>query len=110
MPIDLKELFDELKTGIAGIAKASFSKFTKEAKADGEALLKSMKEKLERWTKMLVDQTLTPDEFGFLVKSQKDIVQLSALHQAGLTLVRIDQFKSAVLNLVIDTVFKAVKI
>ena len=108
--IDFATIFDQLKQGIITLAQATITKYTKQAKEDGLKMLQDMEEKLERWTKMLVAGQLTTKEFEFLVNSEKDLIVMSGLKQAGLAAIRVDQFKASVLNLIVDTVFNLIKI
>ena len=48
---------------------------------------------------------LTQDDFNWLVLARKHVAELHMLNQAGLAMVRIDRFKNALLDLVIDTAF-----
>ena len=59
---------------------------------------------------MLISEQLTTKDFEWLVNSEKDTFKMAALEQSGLAIIRIDQFKNSVLNLVVDTVFKMIKI
>jgi hypothetical protein len=59
---------------------------------------------------LLIEGKLTTEEFEWLVNSQKDLIQMAALKQAGLAAIRIDQFKASLLNMVVDTVFSFIKI
>jgi hypothetical protein len=108
--IDFSAIFQQLKTDLFNLAGVSFKDFVSEAKNDGQNLLESMKEKLERWTTLLAKGDLTIEDFEWLVNSQKDLAKMNALKEAGLTEIRIDQFKSSVLNLVVDSVQHALKI
>ena len=110
MPFNFNELFETLKEGVISLAKDSFSDFVKEAKSDGKNFLDSTKEKLERWTKLLAAGDITGEDFQFLILSQKDLAQMTALKEAGVTLIRIDQFKSNLINLVVNTVFTFLKL
>lgn len=107
---DFKHVVDLLKSNIANLAEATVKNYIKQATEDGHKFIDSSKEKLERWAIQLAKGDLKPDEFEWLVDSQKDLLTMTALKQAGLAQVRVDQFKAAVLNLVVDTVFSALKI
>jgi len=48
---------------------------------------------------------LTQDDYEWLILSKKDVVELQLLKEVGLSAVRIDRFKNALINLVIDTAF-----
>ncbi|MFT4023744.1 MAG: hypothetical protein QM664_08175, partial [Flavihumibacter sp.] len=68
------------------------------------------KENLKRWTTLLMEERLTTADFEWLVLSQKDLAQMVALKQAGLSVIRIQQFRDSLLNLVVDTIFGLIKI
>jgi hypothetical protein len=108
--LDFQNILSQIKTGIATLAKATVSNYLNDAKKDGQALLDLIKQDLERWTKLLLNGDLTTVDFEWLVNSQKDSIKMEALKQAGLALIRVDQFKNSIFNLVVDTVFKALKI
>ena len=108
--INFSDIFDQLKAGVVGLAKTTASHYLADAKKDGQNLLIEMKDDLERWTKMLINGDLTTKDFEWLVNSERDSIRMAALEQAGLAMIRIDQFKNSVLNLIVDTVFKAIKI
>lgn len=110
MPIDFKDLFEQLKQGVINLAEGTVKNYAAKAKSDGQKMLKDMKEKLQRWTQLLIEGQLTTEDFEWLVNSQKDLIQMAALKQAGLAAIRIDQFKASLLNMVVDTVFSFIKI
>jgi len=110
MPVDFNAIFEQLKNGVIGLAKTTLSNYVNDAKTDAQNMLNAMKEKLQRWTSLLIDKKLTTEDFEWLVNSQKDLVEMAALKEAGLAAIRIDQFKASVMNLVVDTVFSMVKI
>lgn len=108
MQIDFQNIINQLKTGIAAIAKASFSKRITEITKEGNNMLVLMKDDVERWTNQLAAGDLSEDDFKDLVLGQKDIIEITALKQLGLTKIQADQFKQQVLNLVIDVVVKSI--
>ena len=110
MPIDFNEIFKSLETDVELLAKSSVKKYSKEALQDGKKFLNESKDNLKRWTLLLADQKLSTQDYEWLVLSQKDLAQMQALKQAGLSLGRVEQFKNSLLNIVVDTVFDKVKI
>ncbi len=108
--IDFTNILDQLKTDIADLAKTTMKGYINDAKKDAQQFLLNMKDKLKRWTELLAKGDLTTDEFVWLLSSQKDLVEMSALKHAGVAAIRIDQFKSSLLNLIVDTVFDIVKV
>lgn len=107
--VDFNEIFEEIKKSIALLISNTLQDFKKNAEKDVNDFYEKSKEKLQRWTKSLTDGGLTKEDFEFLVKSQKDLLELSALKQAGLAEIRLDKFKNDVLNVVINTIFKLIK-
>lgn len=108
--IDFPGILKQLKDALIGLAEGTLKNYIAEAKSDGQAILDSMKDKLQNWTSLLADRKLTTEDFEWLVYSQKDLVEMTALKEAGLAEIRIDQFKGSVLNLIVDTVFNILKI
>ncbi len=80
--------------------------FSQAATKDGQAFLKKARADLERWTKALARGRLSKADFEWLVQGKKDLAEMEALKQAGLGLVRVDQFRSSLIDLVIGTAFK----
>ena len=103
-----EDIFNELKDNIAALAKLTFKKFAKEAEQDGKQLLEELKDKLQRWTDLLAQGQITPRDFEMLVLNQRDLVEMAALRKAGLTLIRAEQFRDGVINIVIDTITNVV--
>ena len=108
--VNFPDIFNQLQSGVADLAKTTVSHYLEDAKTDAQSLLNGMKDDLQRWTKQLTSGDLTTADFEWLVNSEKDSFKMAALEQSGLALIRIDQFKSSVLNLIVDTVFKIIKI
>ncbi len=96
---------DIVETGVKDLAKKTLKGFKDEAVSDSKAFLDTSKADLKRWTKLLSKNELSHDDFEWLVVGRKDVAELHALKQAGLTLVRLDRFKNALLDLIIDTAF-----
>ncbi len=108
MALKFGELFTQLKNNILALAKASYKSYAKEAEEDAKNLLESMKEKLERWTGLLAEKKLTPDDFELLITAQKDLIEMAALQRAGLATIKAEQFRDSLVNLITDTVFSAI--
>ena len=108
--VNFSDIFNQLTTGVVVLAKSTVSQYLNDAKTDAQNLLAEMKDDLERWTNLLISGDLTTEDFEWLVNSEKDTFKMAALEQAGLALIRVDQFKSSLLNFIVDTVFKMVKV
>lgn len=103
--IDFQKVISTLKDSIINLAESTFKNYKNEAKSDGLALLNSVKENLETWTQELADGKLSKEDFEFLILGQKELIEMNALKQAGLSLINVDEFKTSVLHLIVNTVF-----
>jgi len=104
----LDDFISEVKTGIVDIAKTQAKDFVAEATSDGQAFLDALKADLQTWTKQMADGTLAPKDFAFLVRGKKDLATMNALTQAGLAAIRIDQIRSAMIDLIITAAAKMI--
>lgn len=99
--------FDEFKNsleeGLKDLAGRTLKGFKDEALQDGKKFLKDTEDDLKRWTKLLASGDLSQEDFEWLVLSKKDLAELIALKQKGLAQVRIDRFRTGVVDLVINT-------
>ena len=94
------DFLDILKQGIVDIAQETVSDFKDQAIDDAQSFIEDTKDDLLRWTNLLAKGDLTKDEFTFLVQSQKDLFNMHALKQAGLTLIAAQKFRDAVIDLI----------
>lgn len=105
---DMTQLLSDVETQIAALAQSTVSNFKTQAIADGNTLVNQVKDDVSRWTFLLASGQLKINEFEFLVSSQKDMVKMLGLEQAGLAQVRILHFSEGVLNIVIDVALRTV--
>ena len=100
------DFLNALKDGLTQLVAQSLADYKNAAVRDGEAFLMKTRADLERWTGELAQGQLSKEDFAWLVKGKKDLGEMEALKQAGLTLVRLDQFRTSLVNLVIGTASK----
>lgn len=108
--INFGDILNQLKTGLLNLAETTVKNFVDQAKTDGQNLLTSIEAKLEGWTTQLASGDISASDFEWLVNSQKDLVVMNALEQAGLAEINVDQFKTSAFNLIINTVLSIVKV
>jgi hypothetical protein len=98
--------FDDFSTsvlnGAEGLARTLLKGKVKDARADAEAFIRKSASKLDKWTKQVASGELTQDEFASLVRSQRDLAELSALTQAGIGQVELGKFRDELTGLVLD--------
>lgn len=102
--IDIQNVLDVLKKDAVALATTTIKDFGKEAKKDAEEMVDYLREKLEKWTKQLLEKQITPADFADLVKGQEELIQMKALSKVGLAQIKVDQLKGSLLKLVIKTV------
>lgn len=102
--MDIEKLLNQLKQELVTLLGDKYKEFKPEIQKDITAFLDSSKEKLERWTLLLASLSITEEEFSWLLKSQQDLIALKALQAAGLSKIKLNNIKNAI----IQTVFKTV--
>lgn len=102
--MDIEKLLKQLKQELVTLLGDKYKEFKPEIQKDITAFLDSSKEKLERWSLLLASSSITEEEFSWLLKSQQDLIALKALQGAGLSKIKLNNIKNAI----IQTVFKTV--
>ena len=104
---NFSDLFDTLKEGVVALVKSTLKNCIDAGEKDGQKMLDEMKEKLERWSGQLLQGNITKEDFEWLLYSQKQLIVMTALKDAGLGQIEADLFKANVLNLIKETIFQA---
>ena len=105
--MDFKEILKELKNSLLKLFGEKYEDLKTESKKDVDQFLKDSKEKLERWTLLLANQDITPDDYQWLVKSQKDLLLMKALNKAGVSKISLGHFKNKVVKTIVNVVIAA---
>ena len=95
----------QVKDGAIELAKDLFDGFEKQAAKDAAAFLEKTKQDLKRWTTLLAHKEITEEDFSDLVHAKKALAEIHALRQAGIALIKLEKFRSGLVNLVIDRAF-----
>lgn len=101
--MDVKDILKEIKGNLLTLVGGKFEDLKSETKEDVQDFLKASKDKLERWTLFLADGSITPDEYKWLVESQKGLVVLKGLYAAGVSKIKLGHLKNSILDTVINT-------
>ena len=110
MTINFDQIYEDLKTGVVDTAQQSLQDYLTEAKAAGQAALDGMKTNLQHWAEEVENGSLTKDDLEFLIQEEASLEELETLKQAGVTEIRIDQFKDALINSILVTLASLIKI
>lgn len=108
--INIDQLVQSLESGVDTLAKSTLEDYVSQAKTDGESAISDIKANLQKWTAEVETGALTAEDLAFLLKEQAALDEMTALKQAGLAEVRIDQFKSGLVNMITNTIFSLTKI
>lgn len=100
---DFDEFLKVLRGNMEDLARKSWKGYREAAVKDGESFLRKAKDDLKRWTMLLAEGKLTQEDFVWLVQGKKDLAVLEALKQEGLSLVQLDRFRNALLDVVVNT-------
>jgi hypothetical protein len=106
--MDIEALVKLLKDELLKVLGESYADYKTETKKDVESFLTLSKVKLERWTNLLQTGDLTPADYEWLLKSQKDLLVLSALNQAGISKLRLGHLKNKIIKTILNTVITVV--
>ena len=108
--INFNQFFQSIESGVESLAKTSLHDYVAEAKNDGKTIVDLMKEELQQWATEVGEGALTEEDLGFLIKEQAGLSEMTALKEAGLAEVRIDEFKTGITNVITGAVAGLVKI
>lgn len=108
MGFNFDELFAILKQNLYELAKTTCKDHVDQAVADGLSVLNQLRGNLQVWTQKLAQKEEGLDDFKFFLEGQKESLKMFALKQAGLTLIEVDQFKSALLGNITATLQKVI--
>jgi len=100
--MDTKNLLKEIEKEIVTEAKLTFLKNGKEAVKDSRAFLAAIEEDLKRWSLQLAEGSLSQDGFISLVKGDKDLAEMHALKQKGISRIMLNEFQDRMIGIIID--------
>lgn len=106
--MDIEKLLEELRKNLVTLLGEKYKEFKPEIQKDVNDFLEKSREKLERWSLLLVAGSLTKDEFAWLLKSQQDLVTLKALQGAGLSKIKLNNIKNSIFKTVLQTVILSI--
>jgi len=100
------DFVDALAEGAKDLAKDIFDGFEEQAKEDAKTFAQKAEADLRRWAKLLEEGKITKQDFGDLVEGKKALAEIHALTVAGISLTKLERFRSGLIDLVVDTAFK----
>ena len=92
----------------AALAASTLKGYTTQAEQDGKAFLTATENQIATWLAQLAAGDITQDNFASLVRGQASLAQMTALKQAGLAQVALDNFVNGFLNIVITAAIASI--
>lgn len=102
--MDFEKLLKEIKSALVELFGEKWRDLKGESKKDINQFLEDSKEKLKRWTELLVNGAIDLEDYEWLLKSQKDLMLMQALHSAGVNKISLGHFKNNVIKTIINVV------
>ncbi len=106
--IDFNGIKNDIISQVSSLAVGAFKDRKEEIIKDTEDFVKESEEKLKEWAVNLAKGEITAGEFKLLLTARADLLKMTALTQAGLTLVAVDNLRQGILDTVVSVVKKAV--
>ena len=97
--IDFNSVFETLKGKVSTLAQDTVKDYASQATLDGHNILNEMKTDLQTWLTQLASGDITADDLQWLVGSDKVLLEMVALKQAGIAQAELDNFKSGIVNI-----------
>ena len=95
-----------VKNDLLDFTKENLEEYKDEILKDGNAFVEKTKEDLQRWTEGLASGALSQADFEFLLKGKKDLANMEALKQLGLSKIRITKITNGIIDVVVGSAVK----
>ena len=100
------EFLSTIKEDLLEFAKENLEEYKDELLKDGNEFVKKAKKDLERWTEGLASGALSRADFEFLLKGKRDLAEMEALKQLGLSKIRVNKITNGVIDVVVGSAVK----
>lgn len=102
--MEIEELIKEIKNQIGVVINEKYIEIKPELEKAINDFLEETKEKLEKWLYLYSTDTLTKQEFEWLVKSQKDLLILKGIQNKGIATLNLNAIKNTIFKIVFQTI------
>lgn len=97
-----------VKTDLVIVAENLGRDYAKEIVTEGTDFARRFQERLERRITLLANGELSKEEFEWLMKSEKNLIELKSIEKKGLAVVQLNNIRDAILDTLIGAAFKVV--
>jgi hypothetical protein len=106
--MDIEKLLNEIKNQLLELAKNNYQDVLPQFQKDMNTFFEFTKLKLERWSVLITNSSITIEEFEWLVKSQQEFLVLATLQKAGLSKIKINKLKNTIIKIIVSSTSKMV--
>lgn len=107
---DFDRFIKIVKTDLGTVAENLGRGYAKEMVEEGTDFAKRFQDRLERRIALLATGELTKEEFEWLMKSEKNLVELKSIEKKGLAVVQLNEIRGAIIDSLIGAAFKMVRL
>ncbi len=104
--VDFNQMLETFKKDLISLSSDLKDDMKDALLKDGLRFMDRSRADLEKWSNLFVAGQLSREDLEWLVRSQKDLIEMEALKQKGLALAGIDRYKNAVARSALNAVFK----
>lgn len=105
LDVNWDAFLDKFLDGSEELAKNALKGFASDSRKDAQAFANFSRAKIILWSKALAEEKIDQDDFEFLLTGLKTLARLHALTAKGIAQKRLDDFRTALISLLIETVF-----
>lgn len=105
---DFDKYLKIVKTDLATVAENLGRDYAEEVIDEGTDFALRLQERLERRIHQLAADELSKDEFEWLIKSEKNLINLKSLKKKGLAVVQLNKIRDAIIDTLIGAAFKTI--
>jgi hypothetical protein len=103
---DFNDFLITLKNDLLEFAKENLDEYKNEILKDGTEFVKKVRSDLERWSEGLATGALSKEDFEFLLKAKKDLAEMEALKQLGLSQIRLSKITNGIIDVIAGSAVK----
>lgn len=103
---DFDSFLDTFKSDLGSVIKEFGEEYKEDILNDAGDFTSKTKDDIEEWAILLKHGELSPKDFEYLLKAKKDLAEMEALKQKGLSRAKLDKLKADILDTVVGSVKK----
>lgn len=102
------ELYNEIKFRISDLSRQILKDHVGPTEQDAKDFLQEIRQDLERYTRLLFEGDISPEDFGSLIEGKKRLIKQRLLVRGVLTEVQAERFATHLISFIVETVVRHV--